>query len=52
MGKVNMLCCYITAGSFQRTSGFLTTFTQILELSVAVRGPHAFFFNPTDPLTP
>ena len=44
MGKVNMLCTYIIAGSFQRTSGFLMTFTQTLELSVAVRVPHAFFF--------
>lgn len=44
MGKVNMLCPYIIAGSSQRTSGFLMTFTQTLELSVAVRVPHAFFF--------
>lgn len=44
MGKVNMLCPYIIARSFQRTSGFLMTFTQTLELSVAVRVPHAFFF--------
>lgn len=45
MGKLKILYPYIISGPFQRTPGFLITFTQILKLSITIIKivPHIFF---------